>query len=79
MRQIPEQPRGEHQMRPGRRTLLFSDFRETHPRTEADLREWFVSPSTSGWRLEFMDPGDLEPTYAGTFASIAAAKQEARR
>ncbi len=76
---IPEQPRGAHRMRPGRQTLLFSDFRDTQSGTAVDGREWFISPAALGWRLEFMDPGDEQLTYAGTFPTIQAAKQEARR
>jgi len=66
-------------MRPGRQSLLFSDFRHEPFDTPAGAREWFVSPSSSGWRLEFMDPGDEQATYAGTFATIGAARREARR
>jgi hypothetical protein len=32
-----------------------------------------------GWRLDFRDTGDVRPTYAGTFGSLAAALDEARR
>jgi hypothetical protein len=79
MSAIPEQPRGEHRMRPGRQTVLFSDFRDKNSGTTEGGREWFISPTTLGWRLEFMDPGDDQATYAGTFATIGAAKREALR
>ena len=63
-----------------RERVLFTDFRETQPTTAtAGGREWFITPTSTGWRLEFTDPGDERPTYAGTFATIRAAKQEARR
>lgn len=79
MSAIPEQARGEHQMRPGRQTLLFSDFRDKQSGIAVGGREWFISPTSTGWRLEFTDPGDERTTYAGTFATIGAAKAEARR
>ncbi len=40
-------------------------------------RQWRITPSLTGWRLEFQDPGDEKPTYAGTHPSVAAAKTEA--
>lgn len=42
-------------------------------------REWRITKSLTGWRLEFRDAGDREPTYAGNHASLAAAKAEAVR
>jgi hypothetical protein len=40
-------------------------------------REWSISSSLTGWRLEFRDPGDEVATYAGTHGSLAAAQREA--
>jgi hypothetical protein len=42
-----------------------------------DEREWQISSSLAGWRLEFRDPGDALRTYAGTHGSRAAAQREA--
>ena len=33
-------------------------------------RAWRITHKSSGWCLEFRDPGDAESTYAGTHASI---------
>ena len=40
-------------------------------------RLWHITPSLTGWRLDFRDPGDERPTYAGTHASLDAAQREA--
>ena len=80
MSTIPEQRSTEQELPQRRQLLLFADFRETHPRTTTEGgREWFITPSSTGWRLEFTDPGDERATYAGTFSTIRAAKEEARR
>ena len=42
-------------------------------------RLWRMCPTVTGWRLEFTDPGDGEPTYAGTFTTLHVAKAEADR
>ena len=42
-------------------------------------RRWRVTRAVCGWRLDFRDMGDVRPTYAGTFGSLAAAIDEARR
>ena len=42
-------------------------------------RRWRVTRARCGWRLDFRDLGDVRPTYAGTFGSLAAAINEARR
>jgi hypothetical protein len=42
-------------------------------------RRWRVTRAASGWRLDFRDTGDVRATYAGTFGSLAAAINEARR
>ena len=33
----------------------------------------------TGWKLEFLDNGDMTPTYAGVFRSVEAAQAEAAR
>ena len=40
-------------------------------------RAWRITSTFTGWRLEFRDPGDAAPTYAGTHASLEAAQREA--
>lgn len=40
-------------------------------------RAWRITPACTGWRLEFTDPGDAAPTFAGVHASVTAAKAEA--
>ena len=42
-------------------------------------RRWRVTRAVCGWRLDFRDTGDVRATYAGTFGSLAAAINEARR
>lgn len=42
-----------------------------------DDREWRITTTVTGWRLEFRDPGDAAPTYAGTHVSLEAAQREA--
>jgi hypothetical protein len=42
-------------------------------------RCWCITRVVTGWRLEFRDPGDDEPTYAGIFGSVERAMQEASR
>ena len=80
MSTIPEQRQVEYELPQRRQMVLFTDFRETQPTTStAGGRQWFLTPTSTGWRLEFTDPGDEHPTYAGTFATIRAAKKEARR
>jgi hypothetical protein len=75
---IPEQPRALHRMRPGRQTGQFHIVRDAYCGTSSNGRHWLISPSLAGWRLEFLDQGDTELTYAGTHATLEAAKREAR-
>lgn len=42
-------------------------------------RRWFISRVVTGWRLEFRDSEDDEPTNAGIFGSVDRAMQEASR
>lgn len=42
-------------------------------------RCWCITRAVTGWRLEFRDPGDDEPTYAGMFGTAEGAMQEASR
>jgi hypothetical protein len=47
--------------------------------TDVDHRCWQISKVIAGWRLEFRDPGDAEPTFAGVHGSLQAAMREASR
>ncbi|QNN53012.1 hypothetical protein [Nocardioides mesophilus] len=42
-------------------------------------RQWRITSVYTGWRLEFLDPGDERRTYAGTHPTLLAAKAEADR
>jgi hypothetical protein len=42
-------------------------------------RRWRITPTFTGWRLEFWDPGDKRATYAGTHRTVALAQSEASR
>ena len=63
----------------GRTTIVFHGVAGTYAGTSRSGRQWFISPATTGWRLEFRDHGDTEATYAGTHASVTAARTEACR
>ncbi|MGZ5417252.1 MAG: hypothetical protein ACXWDI_08750, partial [Nocardioides sp.] len=47
--------------------------------TDDDHRRWHVMKVFTGWRLEFRDPGDDEPTFAGVHGTLQAAMREAAR
>lgn len=51
----------------------------TYSGTGRNARQWRITACFTGWRLEFRDPGDATSTYAGTHASLAAARTEADR
>jgi hypothetical protein len=40
-------------------------------------REWRITRAFTGWRLDFVDPGDSVPTFAGVHSTVTAAKAEA--
>jgi hypothetical protein len=61
----------------GRNTIVFTNVRETYAGTDRGGREWLISPARTGWRLEFRDPGDAEPTYAGTHPTVRDAGKAA--
>lgn len=42
-------------------------------------RCWRLTRVVAGWRLEFRDPGDKTPTYAGMFGTRERAMEEANR
>jgi hypothetical protein len=40
-------------------------------------RRWRITHAFTGWRLEFIDPGDTTYTNAGLHATVSAAQSEA--
>jgi hypothetical protein len=57
--------------------LVFMSSDEGYVADGCDGRRWLVRPVMAGWRLEFSDPGDEEPTYAGTHGTLERAKEVA--
>jgi hypothetical protein len=58
------------------------DFRENeglYVGSDSSGRRWRITRTVTGWRLEFIDPGDAGPTNAGLHATVAAAQAEANR
>jgi hypothetical protein len=56
------------------------DFQETRGvfrGTGSFGREWRITRALTGWRLEFTDPGDTLPTFAGVHVTVSAAQAEA--
>lgn len=43
----------------------------------ARQRRWHITKAVTGWRLEFRDPGDDAPTFAGIHATLEGAMREA--
>ena len=60
-------------------SVVFQEYEGTVVGIGDRGRTWRVRRSPSGWRLEFRDAGDYATTYAGTFRSLDAAMDEARR
>jgi hypothetical protein len=59
--------------------ISFQQDKSSYVGTGAGGREWRVTPTLTGWRLQFRDTGDSTATNAGVFADIEAAKTEANR
>jgi hypothetical protein len=59
--------------------IPFSDYRGTYSGIGPDQRMWRITRISTGWRLEFRDPGDVAATYAGTFSTVLEAQNEASR
>jgi hypothetical protein len=66
---VPEQSR--------RIPIRFENNYGTYSAVDVRGRRWLISARRSGWRLEFMDPGDRGPTYAGTHATLRDAERAA--
>lgn len=59
--------------------VVFSNHEGVYSGLGVNGRRWRITPTLTGWRLEFRDPGDEDPTYAGTHATVAQAQREAAR
>lgn len=59
--------------------IEFTEERGGFTGTGKDGREWRITRTVTGWRLEFRDHGDTVATYAGVHASLSAARTEACR
>lgn len=59
--------------------LDFTDDHGTYSGVDEHGRQWCITRTVTGWRLEFRDPGDLTATYAGTHPSLERARVEALR
>jgi hypothetical protein len=56
--------------------VTFVEDEHGHWATDGDHRRWHIVQVITGWRLEFSDPGDDEPTFAGIHGSLQAAMRE---
>lgn len=59
--------------------IRFSNYDGTYSGRGLGERMWRITPTVTGWHLEFRDPGDKTATNAGRHATLAAAKKEADR
>lgn len=55
-------------------SIEFLDQAGTFTGTDPRGRAWRISPTRTGWRLEFLDPGDVAHTNAGVFGSVKDAQ-----
>lgn len=79
MRQSINQ-RGRVPRQPGSaKDITFVEDPLGHWATDGDHRRWHIIKVVAGWRLEFSDPGDDEPTFAGVHGTLQAAMREAAR
>lgn len=58
-------------------SIEFQESGGTYTGTGRLGRHWRITRTFTGWRLEFTDPGDTAPTYAGVHATVKAAQAEA--
>jgi hypothetical protein len=63
----------------GRTMIEFQHYDDTYSGMGSSGRRWRILPTFTGWRLEFRDPDDRAPTYAGTHPTLRAAQAEASR
>lgn len=60
-------------------TIDFVEAEGAYSGTGAHGRRWRITPTYTGWRMEFLDHGDSAPTNAGVYPTLAAAQAEAGR
>ena len=60
-------------------SIEFTENQGTFTGTGRLGRRWRISPTRTGWRLEFLDPGDAKATNAGVFGTVEAAQNAAMR
>jgi hypothetical protein len=58
-------------------SIVFQERGGVHTGTSESGRRWCITRTFTGWRLEFIDPGDSAPTNAGVHVSVSAAQVEA--
>jgi hypothetical protein len=54
-------------------SVVFQEYNGTLIGIGERGRRWRVAHSSTGWRLEYRDPGELTATYVGTHPSREAA------
>jgi hypothetical protein len=64
---------GRHDM------VQFNYYGGTYSGVGRGTRMWRITPTLTGWHLEFRDPGDTVPTNAGRHRTLVAAQNEANR
>ena len=74
-----DQPDASDRNGMGHVMIQFHEQQGTYSGVGTHGRRWRISQTSTGWRLEFSDPGDVAATYAGTHVSVTAAKDEASR
>jgi hypothetical protein len=57
--------------------LAFTNSHGTYNAIDKLNRVWRISPTLTGWRLEFRDAGDPGWTYASTHDTLRAAQKAA--
>jgi hypothetical protein len=59
--------------------VQFNYYGGTYSGQGQGARMWRISPTLTGWHLEFRDPGDAAPTNAGRHGTLAGAQNAANR
>lgn len=60
-------------------SIEFAEHLGVYTGTSAGGRQWRITEVRTGWRMEFRDRGDTDPTNAGVYRSVDAAQAEAGR
>jgi hypothetical protein len=59
--------------------VQFNYYDGTYSGEGAGRRMWRITPTLTGWHLEFRDPGDTAATNVGRHRTLVAAQNEANR